>query len=64
MYNECLSHMRYFFFSQGSNGTGKNEFVSQYTFYSLIFPSNIKYKNKITDNYHAPHTDISNRKRQ
>ena len=22
---------RYFFFSQGSNGAGKNEFVSQYT---------------------------------
>ena len=27
---------RYFFFSEGSSGAGKNEFVSQFTCYSLI----------------------------
>ena len=37
MYNECFSHkskvlQKGFFFSQGSNGAGKNEFVSQNTF--------------------------------
>ena len=33
---------RYFFFSQGSNGAGKNEFVSQY---SCLHPNfSIKYK--------------------
>ena len=29
MYDECFLYMRHFFFSQGSNGKGKNEFVSQ-----------------------------------
>ena len=32
----------YFFFSQGSNGAGKNEFVSQYSCLHLHF--SIKYK--------------------
>ena len=47
MYNECFAHEqdvteRYFFFSQGSNGAGKNEFVSQY---SCLHPHfSIKYK--------------------
>ena len=54
---------RYFFFSQGSNGAGKNKFLSQYTVYSHISPSNIKYENKI-NNYRAPHIYISNRKRR
>ena len=33
---------RYFFFSQSSNGAGKNEFVSQYT--SLQPRFSVKYK--------------------
>ena len=37
---------RYLYFSQGSNGAGKNEFVSVY---SLISLSNIKYENKINN---------------
>ena len=49
MYSECFLHtsktlQRNLFFSQGSNGAGKNEFVSQYIFYRLISPSNIKYE--------------------
>ena len=37
MYNECFLHkskvlLKGFFFSQGSNEVGKNEFVSQNTF--------------------------------
>ena len=32
--------------------------------YSLISPSNIKYENKINNNYCARHTHISNRKRR
>ena len=33
---------RYFFFSQGSNGAGKNEFISQYTYLEAHF--SVKYK--------------------
>ena len=35
---------RYFFFSQGSNGAGKNEFVSQYTCLQSHF--SVKYENE------------------
>ena len=43
---------RYFFFSQGSNGAGKNEFVSQFT--CLQPHLHIK--------IHEPHTHIGTRK--
>ena len=42
MYNEQFSHMRYFFFSQGSNGKGKDVFVFQYTCLQPHF--SVKYK--------------------
>ena len=35
---------RYFFFSQGSNDVGKNEFTSQYTFLQPHF--SVKYKRR------------------
>ena len=55
---------RYFFFSHGSNCTSKNEFVFQYTCLQPQFSlSNIKNENEINNNYHVPHTHISNRKR-
>ena len=38
---------RYFFFSQGSNGTGKMNSYLNIPVYRLISPSNIKYENKI-----------------
>ena len=43
---------KYFFFSQGSNGPGKNEFVFQFT---CLQPH-------LYIKVHAPHTHISTRK--
>ena len=43
---------RYFFFSQGSNGVGKNEFVFQF---SCLQPH-------LYIKTHVPHTHISTRK--
>ena len=66
MYNECFLHMsktlteRYFFLSHVSNGTGKNDFVSQYTCLKASFLRQIK-DIKI-NNYCVLHTHISNRK--
>ena len=45
---------RYFFFSCGSNGAGKNEFISQFTCLQPDFYIKI----------HAPNTHISTRKWQ
>ena len=47
--------MRFFFFSQVSNGKGENEFVCHYFVISSL---NIKYENKI-NNYCALHTGFS-----
>ena len=60
--NRNLKKKRYFFFSQGSNVAGKNEFISQYTSAQPHF--SVKYKYKINDNYHVPHTHISNTERR
>ena len=51
-----------YFLSQGLNGADKNEFYLKIPVYSLISLSNIKDKNKIINNYRAPHNHISNRK--
>ena len=48
--------MRFFFFSQVSNGKGENEFVCHYF---LISSLNTKYENKINNNYRALHTGFS-----
>ena len=40
---------KYFFFSQGSNSADKNEFVSQYTIYSLISLSHTKDEKNINN---------------
>ena len=52
---------RYFFLNVKMVQTKMNS-ISIYLFYSLISLSNIKDKNKIINNYRAPHNHISNRK--
>ena len=52
---------RYFFLKVQMVQTKMNS-ISIYLFYSLISLSNIKDKNKIINNYRAPHNHISNRK--
>ena len=52
---------RYFFLKVKMVQTKMNS-ISIYLFYSLISLSNIKDKNKIVNNYRAPHNHISNRK--
>ena len=52
---------RYFFLKVKMVQTKMNS-ISIYLFYSLISLSNIKDKNKIINNYRAPHNHISNRK--
>ena len=42
-----MSTERYFFFSKGSNGAGKNEFICQFTYFCFIFLLDIKDENKI-----------------
>ena len=52
---------RYFFLKVKMVQTKMNS-ISIYLFYSLISLSNIKDKNKIINNYRAPHNHISHRK--
>ena len=47
MYNECFPHIsktlqKDMFFSQSSNGAGKNEFISQYTCLKTHFSEMMK----------------------
>ena len=70
MYNESFSHMsktlqKEISFSHKVQMVQSN--MNSYLnipVYSLISPSNIKYENKTNNNYDAPQTHISNRKRR
>ena len=54
----------YFFFHKVQMLQAKMNSYLNIPVYSLISPSNIKYENKMINNYRAPHTHVSNRKRR
>ena len=65
MYSECFSNIRFFFFSNKVQTLkAKMNSYLNIPVYSLTSLSIIKYENKIINNYRAPHTDISKRKRR
>ena len=59
-----LKHKIFFFSNKVQILKAKMNSYLNIPVYSLTSPSIIKYENKIINNYRAPHTDISKRKRR